>query len=66
MFPWVAQAGLPAVACGDFHTSEHLQAWKTLIPCAKDERAVVDYLRSPRPAFLVHLEHARTRLSRAA
>jgi predicted metal-dependent phosphoesterase TrpH len=66
MFPWVARAALPAVASGDFHTPEHLQTWKTLLPCARDERSVVDYLRSPRPAFLVQLEHAPARLSRAA
>ncbi len=62
VFPWVAEAALPAVACGDFHTPAHLETWKTLLPCAKDERSVVDYLRSPRPAFLVRLEHAGAKL----
>jgi predicted metal-dependent phosphoesterase TrpH len=66
VFPWVAEAALPAVACGDFHTLEHLETWKTLLPCAKDERTVIDYLRSPRPAFLVRLEQAGDALSRAA
>jgi hypothetical protein len=56
VFPWVAEAGLPAVATGDFHRLEHLATWKTLLPCAKDEWAIVDYLRSSRPTFLVRLE----------
>jgi predicted metal-dependent phosphoesterase TrpH len=66
VFPWVAEASLPAVASGDFHLPAHLETWKTLLPCAKDERTVVDYLRSPRPAFLVRLEQARGALARAA
>jgi predicted metal-dependent phosphoesterase TrpH len=56
LFGWVASAGLPAVASGDFHRLEPLRTWKTLLPCAKDEPAVVEYLRSPRPAFLVSLD----------
>ena len=36
LFRWVADAGLPAVACGDFHVPAHLATWKTLLPCAKD------------------------------
>jgi predicted metal-dependent phosphoesterase TrpH len=58
LFPWVAAARLPAIASGDFHRLEHLPTWKTLLPCAKDERSVVDYLRSSRPAFLVRLDDA--------
>lgn len=56
LFAWVAEAALPAVASGDFHRPEHLATWKTLLPCPKDRLSVVAYLRSPRPAFLVHLE----------
>jgi predicted metal-dependent phosphoesterase TrpH len=56
LFGWVAAAGLPAVASGDFHRLEHLSTWKTLLPCVKDEAAVVGYLRSTRPAFLVRLD----------
>jgi predicted metal-dependent phosphoesterase TrpH len=56
LFDWVAAAGLPAVASGDFHELSHLCTWKTLLPCAKDEETVVGYLRSPRPAFLVSLD----------
>jgi predicted metal-dependent phosphoesterase TrpH len=53
---WVAERGLPAVASGDFHRPEHLFGWKTLLPCRKDEQAVVDYLRSTRPAFLTRID----------
>jgi predicted metal-dependent phosphoesterase TrpH len=45
-FDWVAEAGLPPVANGDVHVRAHLATWKTMLPCAKDERAVVEYLRS--------------------
>jgi hypothetical protein len=44
------------VASGDFHRLEHLSTWKTLLPCVKDEAAVLGYLRSSRPAFLVRLD----------
>ena len=56
VFSWVAEAGLPAVASGDFHVEEHLGGWKTLLPCGKSETAVVDYLRSRRPAFLSRID----------
>jgi hypothetical protein len=56
LFGWVAESGLPAVASGDFHRPEHLHGWKTLLPCAKDEAAVVGYLRSSRPAFLTRID----------
>jgi predicted metal-dependent phosphoesterase TrpH len=56
LFGWVAERGLPAVACGDFHQLEHLHGWKTLLPCPKNEEAVVDYLRSKRPAFLTRID----------
>jgi predicted metal-dependent phosphoesterase TrpH len=60
-FEWVAAAGLPAVANGDFHRPEHLATWKTLLPVAKDEDAIVAYLRSPRPAYLVDLARRQVR-----
>ena len=56
LFGWVAEAGLPAVACGDLHRAEQLPGWKTLVPCEQDEEAVVDYLRSRRPVFLTRVE----------
>ena len=63
LFGWVADAGLPAVASGDFHVREHLAGWKTLIPCSKDEQAVVTYLRSPRPVYLTCLGEEPERLA---
>jgi predicted metal-dependent phosphoesterase TrpH len=56
LFALVAEQHLPAVANGDFHELEHLYGWKTLLPCAKDERDVVGYLRSTRPAFLTRID----------
>jgi predicted metal-dependent phosphoesterase TrpH len=58
LFGWVAAAGHRGIATGDFHRREHLASWKTLLPCAKDERSVVHYLRSLRPAYLVLLDDA--------
>jgi predicted metal-dependent phosphoesterase TrpH len=64
VFPWVTQAGLPGVASGDFHRPEHLWTWKTLLPCVASETAVVRYLRSDLPAYLVDLaEPARIPLA---
>ena len=63
LFGWVASAGLPAVACGDFHHAEHLIGWKTLLPCLHHETAIVDYLRSPRPVYLVRLEEELARVA---
>jgi hypothetical protein len=56
LFGWVAEAGLPAVACGDLRRAEQLPGWATLVPCERDEEALVEYLRSPRPVFLTRLE----------
>jgi predicted metal-dependent phosphoesterase TrpH len=56
LFGWVAEAGLPGVANGDFHRPGDLSGWKTLIPCQRDERSVVDYLRSSRPVYLAQVE----------
>jgi predicted metal-dependent phosphoesterase TrpH len=66
LFSWVAEAGLPVVATGDFHVPAHLATWKTMLPCAKTEEAVVEYLRSPRPAYLVRLVGTPQLLERAA
>jgi hypothetical protein len=56
LFAWVEEARLPYVACGDFHRDEHLAGWKTLVPCAKDEQALVAYLRSELPVYLTRLD----------
>jgi hypothetical protein len=61
VYAWVADAGLPTVAAGDFHEPRHLATWKTMLPCRKDEGAVIEYLRSRRPAYLVRLDEPRQR-----
>jgi hypothetical protein len=53
VYSWVAGADVPPVATGDTHAREHVNSWKTLIPCAKDEEALIVFLRSPRSAYLV-------------
>ena len=58
LFPWVARERLPYVANGDFHRLEHLHTWKTLVPCAKNESALVSYLRSPEPVHITRLAAA--------
>ena len=63
LFGWVAEAALPAVACGDFHALEHLTGWKTLLPSRHDESAVVEYLRSPRPVYLARLDDELVRVA---
>jgi predicted metal-dependent phosphoesterase TrpH len=52
LFPWVAERRLPAIASGDFHRRDHLHTWKTVIRCEKREEAVVEHLRTGRPASL--------------
>jgi hypothetical protein len=59
----VAEAGLPAVACGDFHRPEHLTGWRTLIPCEREEEAIVSYLRSARPVYLAWFEAEISRVA---
>ncbi|MBV8479517.1 MAG: flippase-like domain-containing protein [Actinobacteria bacterium] len=56
LYGWTAERGLPSVANGDFHRPEHLHGWKTLLPVAKNEAAVVGYLRSSRPTFLTRID----------
>lgn len=55
LFSWVAKAGLPCVASGDFHRLEHLRGWKSVVPCARDEEAVIAHLRSRRPVFITEV-----------
>ena len=66
VFGWVAAARLPAVASGDFHRPAHLSTWKTLLPCASEERALVEYLRSPGPAYLLPFRAEQPALAREA
>lgn len=56
LFGWVAEAGLPAVAAGDFHALHHLSGWKTLVPGPSHEDAVVGHLRSQQPVYLTRLD----------
>ncbi len=63
LFSWVADAGLSSVASGDFHSPEHVAGWKTLLPSLHEEAAVVDYLRSPRPVYLIRLEADTARIA---
>ena len=65
LFSWVASQHVPVVASGDFHRLEHLSSWKPLLPCLRSERAVVDHLRSPAPAYLLPF-HAETAQQAAA
>jgi hypothetical protein len=56
LFPWVARAGHASVATGDFHRLEHLDGWKTLVPCERHGEAVVAHLRSTRPVYLARFD----------
>jgi len=49
----VAAEGLPAIATGDVHCEDHVSSWKTLLPCEKEEQAIVSFLRSDGRASLV-------------
>lgn len=62
-FGWIAELGLPTIASGDFHRYEHLETWKTVIPCAKSEPAVIEHLRSDSRAYVIpwHLRDERRR-----
>jgi hypothetical protein len=63
LFGWVADKGLPPVACGDLHRAEQFPGWTTLVPCEQNAEALVEYLRSARPVFLARLEQARRALA---
>lgn len=52
VFAWVAEAQLPVVATGDTHKADHLSSWKTVVPCRKDERALLEHLRSSGRVYL--------------
>jgi hypothetical protein len=64
-FGWVARERLPCVPSGDFHRHEHLETWKTLVPCRKDESALVAHLRSPATVHMTRFttQDARRRLA---
>ncbi|HET8651317.1 MAG TPA: hypothetical protein VFM13_01970 [Gaiellaceae bacterium] len=66
-FGWIADLRLPPIASGDVHRPEHLESWKTIVPCRKSERALLDHLRSDRTAYVVpwHLRAAPARVAAA-
>jgi predicted metal-dependent phosphoesterase TrpH len=66
VFSWVASERLPFVATGDNHRAEHVSSWKTLLPCPKDARAVVDHLRSDGRVYLTPYAAERSELLPAA
>jgi PHP domain len=45
LFPQVSRAKFPYIGNSDFHQAKHLYAWKTLLPCDKNERAVFRALK---------------------
>jgi hypothetical protein len=45
LFPQVSRAKFPYIGNSDFHQAKHLYAWKTLLPCEKNERAVFRALK---------------------
>jgi hypothetical protein len=60
---------VPASRCRDrrLPSAQHVDTWKTLLPCAKDEVSVVAFLRSSARAYLAPFPlGARTRLPAAA
>ena len=46
----------PSIATGDFHSEEHLYAWKTLIRARRDAESVLAALRSPAPLAITQLQ----------
>src|SRR5262249_51061614 len=52
VFAWIASQGLPGIATGDVHDERQVSSGKTPIPAAKDEEAVIAYLRSAGRTYL--------------
>ncbi len=57
LFPPVARARLPFIANSDFHDRPHLNAWKTLLDCAKRPDAVLAALKSGDELGVTRLAH---------
>ncbi len=55
LFPPVARAKLKYIGNSDFHREEHLYAWKTLLPCAKDEEEILRTLEHGQGLALTRL-----------
>lgn len=58
LFPPVARARLAGIGSSDFHREEHLYAWKTLLPCTKDERDIFHTLKTGRGLAVTRLERS--------
>ena len=55
LFPPVARAKLKYIGNSDFHREEHLYAWKTLLPCAKNEEEILRTLEHGQGLALTRL-----------
>jgi hypothetical protein len=63
LFPPVARARYPYIGNSDFHREEHLYAWKTLLPCEKNERAIIHALAQGRGLAVTRLAPALEKVS---
>jgi hypothetical protein len=55
LFPPVSHARLPYIANSDFHDVPHLGGWKTLVPCEKNEKSVMEALKDGRDFAVTRL-----------
>jgi hypothetical protein len=55
LFTQVSRARLRYIGNSDFHKPEHLYAWKTLLPCEKNERSILDTLKNGHGLALTRL-----------
>ena len=55
LFPQVARAKFSYIGNSDFHKPEHLYAWKTLLPCAKNEAEILRTLEHGRGLAVTRL-----------
>lgn len=55
LFPPVARAKVPFIGNSDFHRTEHLYAWKTLMPARKNELAIYRMLKEGRGLAVTRL-----------
>lgn len=58
LFPEVLHSGLPVIATSDFHRPEQINAWKTILHCELDPRAVLSAIREQRLSFQFYREKA--------
>jgi hypothetical protein len=63
LFPPVARAKFPYIGNSDFHREEHLYAWKTLLPCEKNERAIFAALTHGKGLAVTRLSPAFEKVS---